>query len=333
MSKDHQHHHQHGVVDRSSWSSAEGLRAVKISTLGLAGTAAIQFVIVGIGGSVALLADGLHNFGDVFTTVGLWVAFIASRRAADRRYTYGYDRFEDLAGVVIVVIIAASAALAGYESLRALARPRQVTALGASMAAALVGFVGNEVVARYKIQVGRRISSVGLQADGIHSRTDGFVSLGAFVGLVGVAFGYAKADPAAGLAITAAIVWVTVTTARDVIARLVDAVDPEIVDVVKRCARSVKDVMDVHDVAARWAGRSLYVQLHVAVPEDLPLHEAHGVGEEVRHAVLHDIEGVSQVIVHLDPWGEGKHQSVYHTATAHHFPEAERAGHHHHDHD
>lgn len=312
-------HHHHPAADRSAVVSDEGIRAVRIATFGLALTSAVQFAIVAVGGSVALLADALHNFGDVFTTVGLWVAFVASRRAADRRYTFGYERFEDLVGLSVVAIIAASAAVAGWESYRAFVLPREVTALGVSVAAALAGVVGNEAVAQYKIRVGRRIRSVALQADGRHSRVDGLVSAGAVAGLLGVALGYPTADPVAGLAITAAIVWVTISSARAVVGRIVDRVEPDVVDAVEREAAAVAGVRDVHDVRARWAGRSLYVQLHVCVEEDLPLHEAHAVGEAVRHAVLHEVDGVSQVTVHLDPWGEGKHQSVYHTLTAHHF--------------
>src|SRR5437899_9672298 len=150
------HGHDHGVVDRAAWGSADGIRAIKVSTFGLAATAAVQFAIAAAGGSVALLADGLHNLGDVFTTVALWLAFLASRRAADRRYTFGYERFEDLAGVGIVLIIAATAVAAGYESYRALLRPRPLGHLGLSMAAAVVGILCNEAGAENKVRVVRR---------------------------------------------------------------------------------------------------------------------------------------------------------------------------------
>src|SRR6266700_3861256 len=158
----HGHHHDHGVVDRAAWSSSDGIRAIKVSTFGLAATAAVQFAIAALGGSVALLADGLHNLGDVFTTIALWLAFVAARRAPDRRYTFGYSRFEDLAGIGIVAIIALTAAAAGYEAWRAMVRPRPVAHLGLSIAAAAVGIVGNEVVAQYKLGVGRRIGSMAL---------------------------------------------------------------------------------------------------------------------------------------------------------------------------
>lgn len=327
------HGHDHGVVDRAAWGSADGIRAIKVSTFGLAATAAVQFAIAALGGSVALLADGLHNLGDVFTTVALWVAFRASRRAADRRYTFGYHRFEDLAGVGIVAIIALTAAAAAYESYQAILRPRPVGHLGLSMAAAVVGIIGNEAVAQYKIRTGRKIHSVALEADGIHSRIDGFVSAGALVGLFGVALGYAPADPIAGLAITAVIVWVTIGTARGVILRVVDAVDPELIEDIEQSARAVPRVIDAHDVQARWAGRSLLVNLHVSLDQDLPLHEAHDIGEDVRHAILHDIDGVAQVSVHFDPWAEGSDDAHYHRATAHHFGDAPDGGEHPHEQD
>jgi cation diffusion facilitator family transporter len=328
----HGHGHDHGVVDRAAWASADGIRAIKVSTFGLAATAAVQFAIAAFGGSVALLADGLHNLGDVFTTVALWVAFRASRRAADERYTFGYHRFEDLAGIGIVAIIALTAAAAAYESYRAMLRPRAVGHLAISMAAAVVGIIGNEAVAQYKIAIGRRIHSVALEADGIHSRVDGFVSAGALVGLFGVALGYPKADPIAALAITAVIVWVTIGTARGVILRVVDAVDPELIEGIQHSAEAVAGVIDSHDIQARWAGRSLLVNLHLSLDQDLPLHEAHDIGEDVRHAILHDVEGVSQVNVHFDPWAEGGEDAHYHRATAHHFDGAADNAAHAHDH-
>ncbi|MGH2687231.1 MAG: cation diffusion facilitator family transporter [Actinomycetota bacterium] len=322
------HGHSHVSADRSALSSSEGIRAIRISTFGLLATALIQFVIVAIGGSVALLADSLHNFADVFTTVALWIAFNASKRAADRRYTFGYDRFEDLVGVVIVFIIGLSAAISGYEAYKALSEDRTVTAIGVSIAAGFVGMVGNEVVAQYKIRVGRRIRSAALVADGFHSRTDGLVSLGAVVGLTGVALGFPKADPIAALVITGAIVWATVVAAREVVGRLVDRVDPELIGSVEHQARSVPGVRDVHDVRARWAGRSLYVQMDLAVDEARPLREAHDIAEEVRHRVLHGTDGVSDVVVHLDPWSADADRHAYHAVTAHH---GRGSGHHDHD--
>ena len=326
MAGSHGHTHDHGVADRVAWSSVEGIRAIKVSTFGLGATAVVQFAIAWLGGSVALLADGLHNLGDVFTTVGLWLAFLASRRAADDRYTFGYDRFEDLAGVGIVLVIAATAGAAAWESYRAMLHPRPVTHLLVSVAGAVVGIIGNEAVAEYKLRVGRRIGSVALVADGVHSRIDGFVSAGALVGLFGVALGYPKADPIAAVAITLVIVWVTVGTARGVILRVVDAVEPGLVDQIEQSAAAVPGVIDAHDLQARRAGRSLIVNLHLSLDENLPLHEAHEIGENVRHAIFHDVPGVSQVTVHFDPWAPGAETADYHSTIAHH----EEQRHHHH---
>lgn len=341
----HGHHHDHGVADRASWGSAAGIRAIKVSTFGLAATAAVQFGIAAYGGSVALLADGLHNLGDVFTTVALWLAFRASRRAADERYTFGYERFEDLAGLGIVLIIAVTALVAGYESYRAMLHARSVSALGVSIGAAVVGILGNEGVAQYKLRVGRSIGSLALEADGVHSRIDGFVSAGALVGLFGVALGFPKADPIAALGITLVIVWVTVGTARGVIGRMTDAVDPHLAAAIEASARAVGGVLDVHDVAARWAGRSLLTQLRISLPEELALRDAHAIGEQVRHAIAHDVAGVSRVSIHFDPFHAGPGADPHHEATAHHFgahpdpghpddPGAEHHGEHgHHDHE
>ena len=164
-------------IDDALEASTAGIRAVKISLILLAITATLQIVVVVRSGSVALLADTIHNFSDALTAVPLWVAFVLSRRAATRRYTYGYGRVEDLAGLFIVTMIALSAVLAGYESIRRLFEPQPLTNLGWVLAAALIGFAGNELVAVYRIRVGRRIRSAALVADGLHARTDGFTSL------------------------------------------------------------------------------------------------------------------------------------------------------------
>src|SRR6266436_6643020 len=175
------HGHEHGRVDADLYGNRAGLRAVQISTAGMFIVAAIQFAIAGIGGSAGLFADALHNLGDVLTTVALWIAFVLSNRAANQRYTYGYYRTEDLAGIFIVLVIIASAVAGAWESLQKLSSGSAPTHLLLSMAAAVVGFVGNELLAQYKISVGRRINSVPLVADGQHSRIDGLTSLAAFL--------------------------------------------------------------------------------------------------------------------------------------------------------
>src|SRR6266849_2509268 len=214
---DHDHHehggkgghgHEHGKVDADLYGNKAGLRAVQISTAGMLLVALIQFAIATIGGSAGLFADALHNLGDVFTTVALWIAFVVSNRAANQRYTYGYYRSEDLAGIFIVLVIIASATGSAVESIQKLISGNIPTHIYLSMAAALVGVVGNELLAQYKISVGKRINSIALTADGQHSRIDGLTSLAAFAGLVGVKLGFPLADPIAGIVITIVILTV-----------------------------------------------------------------------------------------------------------------------------
>lgn len=299
----------------------EGLRAIRLSAVALGATAAFQFVIVALGGSAALFADALDNLGDVVTTITLALAFMGARRAADHRYTFGYQRLEDLAGVFIVIVIWASAGLAGFESSRKLVGEHEVGFLGWGIAAALAGAAGNEFVARYKIRVGRRIGSQPLVADGQHARTDALASLAAFAGLLGVRLGFEEADPIAGLLVTLAIAAIAWEASRHVLARLLDAVDPAIVRRVEDIARQTAGVVEIGRVQARWAGRSLYVTLTVAADGHLSLSDAHAVAEAVHHAVLHDVPGVAQVDVHVDP-GEA-HGPEAHAGTSDH---AERPG-------
>jgi cation diffusion facilitator family transporter len=316
----HGHGHSHAPVPLagSAAGADEGLRAVRVSAIGLGLTAAVEFAFVAASGSVALLADGLHNLGDVFTTVTLWVAFVVGRRQPDRGYTFGFSRAEDVAGVLVVLAIAASGMVAAWESLARLSGG-EVPALrhpGWALAAAMVGVAGNEAVARYKLKVGRRINSVPLEADGRHSRVDGLASLAAAAGIAGAWAGWPAADPLAGLLLSAVIAWVLVGTTRDVLARLLDRVDPQVVDEIERAAGSVDGVEAVHAVRARWVGRSLHVLVHVDVDPDLPLRDAHALGERVRHAIFHAVPGVTSVDLHLDPAGLDEHDS--HGETMHH---------------
>src|SRR5579863_911326 len=257
------HGHEHGRVDADLYGNRAGLRAVQISTAGMLLVALIQFAIAAIGGSAGLFADALHNLGDVFTTVALWIAFVISNRAANHRYTYGYYRSEDLAGILIVLVIIASAVAGAVESILKLTSGTVPTQIYLSMAAALVGVAGDELLAQYKIAVGKRINSVPLVADGQHSRIDGFTSLAAFIGLIGVAFGLHIADPIAGLVITVVILTVVYSTSRSVIQRLLDAVDPHLVPSIYSIASAVSGVEAVNDVRARWVGHTLHVAMNI----------------------------------------------------------------------
>jgi cation diffusion facilitator family transporter len=319
--KGHGHGHEHGKVDADLYGNRIGLRAVQISTAGMFIVAAIQFAIAAIGGSAGLFADALHNLGDVLTTVALWIAFVISSRAANQRYTFGYYRAEDLAGIFIVLVIIGSAVGGAVESILKLTSGNVPSQIYLSMAAALVGVVGNELLAQYKISVGKRINSVPLVADGQHSRIDGLTSLAAFLGLVGVKLGFPQADPIAGLIITVVIVTVVYSTSRSVLQRLLDAVDPHIVPAIVAVAEAVSGVIAVTDVRARWVGHTLHVVMNIEVDANLTLAKAHAIAEEVRHRIFHEIKGVSEVIIHTDPAGTGVD---YHEAMAHHLQEAHR---------
>jgi cation diffusion facilitator family transporter len=315
-------HDSADTVDSALESSAKGIRAVKISLLALAATAAFQVVLVLVTGSVALLADTIHNFSDALTSVPLWIAFILGRRAANRRYTYGYRRAEDLAGLFIVGMIAFSAVLAGWESIRRLIDPQPISNLGLVIVAGIIGFIGNELVAIYRIRVGREIGSAALVTDGLHARTDGFTSLAVVVGAIGVGLGFPQADPIVGLLITVAILWVLKGAAGQVFARLMDAVDPSLTDAVERAAHQ-PGVEDVSSTRIRWLGHRLEAEAHITVDCDLTTLRSHGIAESVRHAIFHEVPKVSDVIVHVDPCTHA--EADPHEATGAHLPRSPRA--------
>ena len=303
-------------VDDALAGSAEGIRAVKLSLFGLGLTALLQLVVVWFSGSAALLADTIHNFADALTAIPLWLAFSVGRRPANRRYTYGYGRAEDLAGVFVVLMLAGSAALAGWESLQKLLRPEPIGYLGWVAAAGVVGFLGNEAVARYRIRTGERIGSAALVADGYHARTDGFTSLAVLLGAGGVWLGFPQADPLVGLGITAAILIILKDAAVQMWYRLMDAVDPTLIERAAAAARGAAGVERVSEVRARWIGHTIHAEALVVADCDLTLGEAHAVAERARHAMLHAVPKLSSVTVHVDPCGHGGHDP--HADLAHH---------------
>lgn len=282
-------------------SSALGIRALQISLAGLLATAAFQGVIAIAGGSAGLLADTIHNLADAFTTIPLWIAFALARRAATRRFTYGYGRAEDLAGVVVLLFVLLSAASAAYESYDKLLNPAQPKFIEWSLLAAVVGMIGNEAVARYKISVGKKIGSAALVAEGQHARVDSLTSLAAGVGLLGVKAGYPLADPIAGFVITLAILGIVLEVGRGVMSRLMDAVDPSVIDEIEKHARAVEAVRGVHDVKARWVGHSLVATLHIEMDGGLSLEQAHVVCDNVRRELLAHVSRLADVIIHPDP--------------------------------
>lgn len=293
------------------------MRALWVSLAVLGVTALAQAVVVAVSGSVALLGDTVHNAADALTAVPLGIAFVLGRRVATRRFTYGYGRAEDLAGIAIVLTIAASAAFAAWAAVDRLLDPRPLTHVPAVAVAALVGFAGNEWVARYRIRVGRAIGSAALVADGLHARTDGFTSLAVLLGAGGAALGWQLADPVVGLAITAAIVLVLRDAAREVFRRVMDAVDPALVDRAEQALREVAGVREVGEVRLRWIGHRLRAEVVVVVDGDVTVRAAHAVAVEAEHALLHAVPRLTAALVHADP-APAPGESDPHLALAHH---------------
>lgn len=292
-------------VDDTLESTAAGIRTVKISLLVLGLTALIQIVIVVMSGSVALAADTIHNFADALTAVPLWIAFALGAKPATRRYTYGFGRVEDLAASFVVAMITMSAIIAGYEAIARLIHPQQIEHVGWVALAGLVGFIGNEWVALYRIRVGHRIGSAALIADGLHARTDGFTSLAVLCSAGGVALGFPLADPIVGLLITAAILAVLRTAARDVFRRLLDGVDPAMVDAAEQALAARPGVQAVRSVRMRWIGHRLHADAELDVDPALDLAQAHRIAHDAEHELTHTVPKLTTALIHAYPAEHG----------------------------
>ena len=271
------HGHTHGVIDATLASNERGIWAIKWSFVILAITAMLQLVVVFASSSVALLADMIHNVADATTAIPLWFAFILARRKPSKTFTYGLGRVEDLAGILIVLIILFSAVVAGYEAISRLIRPEPVTQLGWLAAAGFIGFLGNEIVAVFRIRVGREMNSAALIADGYHARTDGLTSLAVVIGALGVWSGFPLADPIIGLLITLAIFAIVWQSARAVLTRMLDGVEPSVIEEIHHAAAHISGVDQVENVKARWLGHALHADVMIAVNDALPLTTANEI--------------------------------------------------------
>ncbi|MBX9245836.1 cation transporter [Actinotalea ferrariae] len=284
-------------IDGALESSAAGIRAVKVSLVGLGLTALVQLAIVAVTGSVALLADTVHNASDALTALPLWLAFALGRRAPTTRFTYGYGRAEDLAGLFIVAMIALSAVVAGAQSVRRLVDPVAIEQVWWVAAAGLVGFAGNEAVAVYRIRVGRRIGSAALVADGVHARTDGLTSLAVLAGALGVAAGFPLADPLVGLLITAMILVLLRGTLRDVVGRLMDGVDPGLIQDARAALAAAPGVEEVDRIRARWVGHHLHVDATIGTCATAPLAAAAAITRDAEQRVRAVLPNVGEVVI------------------------------------
>ncbi len=283
---DHQGGHSHGVIDPAIASTERGIWAIKWSFIGLIITALAQMVVVSLSGSVALLADTIHNIGDAATAVPLYVAFWFARRKPDRRFTYGYGRVEDLAGLVVVALILFSALVAGHQSIDRLLNPQPVAHLGAVAAAGIVGFLGNEGVAVFRIRVGRQIGSAALVADGYHARVDGLTSLVVVLGASGIWLGFPLADPIVGLVITVLIFGIVWQSARAVFSRMLDGIEPQVVAQLEHAAAGVAGVRGLANVRARWVGHRLHAEADLIVDPALPVRDAVVLADRVRRVAF-----------------------------------------------
>lgn len=308
---DHGHTHPHGgvkgflydlfvphthdsadLIDDAMEASSAGVRALQISLFILLATTVLQAVIVAFTGSIALLADTIHNFADALTAVPLWIAFVLGRRVANRRYTYGYGRAEDLAGMFIVFVVALSAVVAGWQAIDRFINPRPIENPWLLVLAGLIGFAGNEAVAIYRIRVGQRIGSAALVADGVHARLDGFTSLSVVLGAIGVLVGFPLADPIIGLLISVSIMVLLWGTVKSIGARLMDAIDPALVRKAEHALEHTVGVEAVRDLRLRWVGHRLTGSATVEVGT-VDLHDA-------THIVEHAVEHVHETIGNVD---------------------------------
>ncbi|MER9557834.1 cation diffusion facilitator family transporter [Mesorhizobium sp. M0323] len=316
------HGHTHGVIDPTIATTTRGIWAIKWSFVVLAITAALQLVVVFLSGSVALLADTIHNVGDAVTAIPLWIAFMLARRKPSKTFTYGLGRVEDLAGIVIVLIILFSAIVAGYEAIDRLINPKSITFLGWVAIAGLIGFIGNEAVAVFRIRVGREINSAALIADGYHARTDGFTSLAVVLGAIGVWLGFPLADPIVGLLITVAIFAIVWQSSKAVLTRMLDGVEPAIVDEIHHAAGHVSGIGHVESVQARWIGHRLHADVAISVPEMATAKDVLGVTEALKEELFAHLPALAEANVRLmSPAGSATKGAEASHAHGHHAPE------------
>ncbi|MBN9178791.1 MAG: cation transporter [Microbacterium sp.] len=281
-------------IDDAMEASKAGVRALKISLVVLLVTTVLQGIIVMFSGSVALLADTIHNFSDALTAVPLWIAFVLGRRVATRRYTYGFNRAEDLAGLFIVFVVVLSAVVAAWQSIDRIIHPQPLENVGWVIVAGIVGFLGNEAVAVYRIRVGRKIGSAALVADGIHARTDGFTSLAVVLGGIGVLLGFPLTDPIVGLVISLMIFVLLIGTIRSVGRRLMDGVEPELVERAAHALEHVHEVRGIEQVRLRWVGHRLHGDATIRIP-DVPLTKANTIAAEAEESVKRHLPNVDEM--------------------------------------
>lgn len=316
----HEHSHSRGELasDQAFLDNEESIRTVWLALAALTVTSTLQIVIVVWSGSIALLADTVHNIGDALNSIPLLFAFYLARCAATRRYTYGFARAEDIAGIFIVLSIAFSAGVIFWESFQKLLHPQPLTQPGWVIAAAIIGFLGNEAVALLQIRVGRKIGSAAMVADGLHARTDGLTSLAVLLAAAGSWLGFPIIDPFIGLLIGVAILFITRNAAVTMWYRLMDAIDPELLTQAEQIVQQQAAVKELRRLRMRWMGHRLYAEVCIAVEPLLTTVQSHHITEQLRHDLFHQIPNLAEIVVHVDPWAE--QLETVHQLTIHHEP-------------
>ena len=311
------HGHSHAGIDPSIASSDRGIWAVKWSFVVLFTTAALQLAVVIWSNSISLLADTIHNFGDAATAIPLAIAFMFAKKKPSPRFTYGYGRVEDFAGILVVLTILTSAIVAGYEAIQRLLHAEKVGHLAAVAVAAVIGFLGNEGVAVFRIRVGKEIGSAALIADGYHARTDGWTSLAVLGGALGVWLGFPLADPIIGLLITVAILMIVWRSAKEVVSRALDGVDPDVLSEVQHAAAHVAGVRELKEVRARWLGHQLLAEVNITVDASLTVEQGHEIATDVHQQLMAHLPFLARAVVHVDPVGASGEEHHPHRGHTH----------------
>lgn len=311
------HEHASLTSEQAFFNTNLGIRTVWIALAILLVTSLLQIVVVLFSGSVALLGDTAHNVVDGLNSIPLLIAFYLVRRAATRRYNYGYGRAEDVAGIFIILSIFASAYVIFAESIARFINPQPLSNLGWLAAAAIIGFLGNEGVAIMQIRVGKKIGSAAMVADGLHARTDGLTSLAVLLAAGGAALGYPILDPIIGLLIGAVILFIGWDATRQMWYRLMDAIEPEYLDKAETTVKKHRLVRELYRVRMRWLGHRLRASVNVGVDAHLTTAQSHQIAEELRHDLFHAFPNLAEVMVHVEPW---QPLEKSHRQTLHHEP-------------
>jgi len=313
---DHTHEHGNLAHDSALKENELGIRTIYIVIALLGLTTVFQIGIYLMSGSVALLGDTVHNFGDAIISIPLLFAFWLANKRANKRYTYGYGRAEDLAGLFIVLAISISAFYILWESLHRLFNPVPLDNLELVAAAAIVGFAGNVLAAMIQIRTGKKMKSDALIANGTHSQTDGLTSLAILVAVMGAWFGYPIIDAIIGIVMGIIILFIAKDSAKSMWYKLMDAVDPTIVKKAERIVNEHPDVKDVQRLQMRWIGHHLQVEAVLSLNADLNTAQCNSVSEHISHHLYHDIPNLSETTIAVIPWStDGK---TFHCEASHH---------------